>query len=297
MLQQSFLPAEGLPPLGHTMATVNVASVPQRSPFRYPGGKTWFVPAMRQWLNHQQQKPQILVEPFAGGANIALAAICENWVDHAVLVELDPCVSAVWHVIADGLALDLAQRIEQFNLNLDTLENALSLQPTNSLDVAFQTILKNRTRHGGILAQGSGYIKNGESGKGLASRWYPQTLAKRLHALHAVRHRLTVITGDIFEVCSAYACDEHAVFFIDPPYTAGGKNAGKRLYIYSELNHPALFDFCHKLSGDFVMTYDNTVEVKSLAHAHQFETKLIPMKNTHHAAMTELIVGRDLNWL
>ncbi len=23
---------------------VNVASVPQRSPFRYPGGKTWLVP-------------------------------------------------------------------------------------------------------------------------------------------------------------------------------------------------------------------------------------------------------------
>ena len=23
---------------------VNVASVPQRSPFRYPGGKTWLIP-------------------------------------------------------------------------------------------------------------------------------------------------------------------------------------------------------------------------------------------------------------
>ncbi len=29
---------------------VNVASVPQRSPFRYPGGKTWLVPRIRQWL-------------------------------------------------------------------------------------------------------------------------------------------------------------------------------------------------------------------------------------------------------
>jgi DNA adenine methylase len=27
---------------------VNVASVPQRSPFRYPGGKTWLVPIVRQ---------------------------------------------------------------------------------------------------------------------------------------------------------------------------------------------------------------------------------------------------------
>lgn len=29
---------------------VNVASVPQRSPFRYPGGKTWLVPYVRDWL-------------------------------------------------------------------------------------------------------------------------------------------------------------------------------------------------------------------------------------------------------
>ena len=29
---------------------VNVASVPQRSPFRYPGGKTWLVPHIRRWL-------------------------------------------------------------------------------------------------------------------------------------------------------------------------------------------------------------------------------------------------------
>lgn len=30
---------------------VNVASVPQRSPFRYPGGKTWLVPTARRWFS------------------------------------------------------------------------------------------------------------------------------------------------------------------------------------------------------------------------------------------------------
>jgi len=34
----------------NTSQIVNVASVPQRSPFRYPGGKTWLVPLVRQWL-------------------------------------------------------------------------------------------------------------------------------------------------------------------------------------------------------------------------------------------------------
>ena len=49
---------------------VNVASVPQRSPFRYPGGKTWLVPCVRQWLQSLEKRPTVLVEPFAGGAII-----------------------------------------------------------------------------------------------------------------------------------------------------------------------------------------------------------------------------------
>ena len=46
---------------------VNVASVPQRSPFRYPGGKTWLIPRIRQWLRCRPCTPALLIEPFAGG--------------------------------------------------------------------------------------------------------------------------------------------------------------------------------------------------------------------------------------
>jgi DNA adenine methylase len=63
---------------------VNVASVPQRSPFRYPGGKTWFVPTFRQWVNHMYPKPRILIEPFVGGGIISLTALFENLVENIV---------------------------------------------------------------------------------------------------------------------------------------------------------------------------------------------------------------------
>src|SRR6266498_1526470 len=51
---------------------VNVASVPQRSPFRYPGGKTWFVPYLRDWLHSLRKRPAVFVEPFAGGGIASL---------------------------------------------------------------------------------------------------------------------------------------------------------------------------------------------------------------------------------
>src|SRR5690606_35390521 len=84
---------------------------------------------------------------------------------------------------------------------------------------------------------------------------------------------------------------------IDPPYTAGGKNAGSRLYNHSSLDHEGLFAVCSQLNGDFIMTYDNTDEEKALARTHGLEAKQIPMKNTHHAPMTELAIGRNLNWM
>ena len=280
-----------------SLNTVNVASVPQRSPFRYPGGKTWFVPAFRKWMQSLSSKPKLLIEPFAGGATIALTAVCENWVDHALIVEIDPDVAAVWQVIESGEALTLADAILEFDLTYDHVQAELAKEASTTFDRAFKTILKNRTFHGGILAPGSGLIKAGEAGKGLASRWYPETLAKRFTVLHQIRHRLAVQCCDCMPVLQSYKNDAQAVFFVDPPYTAGGKSAGKRLYAYFELNHQKLFESCSQLSGDFLMTYDDALEVHDLVHQHSLSSKLIPMKNTHHAPMTELVIGRDLSWL
>jgi DNA adenine methylase len=45
------------------------------------------------------------------------------------------------------------------------------------------------------------------------------------------------------------------------------------------------------------MTYDNDERVRDLASAHGFDTRPMVMKNTHHAKMTELLIGRDLAWM
>jgi len=66
---------------------------------------------------------------------------------------------------------------------------------------------------------------------------------------------------------------------------------------YSEVDHQALFAIASKLKGDFLMTYDDTDEVRALAHRHHFDVQAIAMKSTHHARMQELLIGKDLNWL
>ena len=276
---------------------VNVASVPQRSPFRYPGGKTWFIPRLREWLCSQPKRPKLMVEPFAGGGISSLTAIFENLVEASLLVELDEEIAAVWQTVIDGEAEWLASRILRFEMSKENAVNEINADRRLIKEKAFQTIIKNRTFHGGILAAGAGFLKHGESGKGILSRWYPATLARRLRAIHQMRDKLYFEHGDAFRTLEEHKDDEGAVFFIDPPYTAGGKRAGSRLYTHFEVDHEALFATCEKIKGDFIMTYDNAEEVRVLAKKHGFAAKPIAMKNTHHAAMTELVIGRDLEWM
>ena len=35
---------------------------------------------------------------------------------------------------------------------------------------------------------------------------------------------------------------------------------------------------------------------KEVATSRGFDTEVVPMKNTHHAKMIELLIGKDLNW-
>ena len=90
---------------------------------------------------------------------------------------------------------------------------------------------------------------------------------------------------------------ESAVFFIDPPYTAGGEKAGRRLYKHYDIDHDNLFKICDEIKGDFPITYDDADEVKSLARLHGFQTRLVPMTNTHHSLINELVIGKNLSWM
>jgi DNA adenine methylase len=280
-----------------TDKVVNVASVKHRSPFRYPGGKTWLIPRIFQWLN-SRPRPHDFIEPFAGGAIVGLTVAFENLADHVTLVELDDQVGAVWDtIITNGEGEWLAQKIEQFEINSDNVNKILQQKDLPLREKAFQTVLQNRTAHGGILAPGAGLVKYGENGKGIASRWYPQTLSRRIRDINSIRDRLSFIHGDAFQIISENNRGD-VTFFIDPPYTAGkGKRAGSRLYTHFEIDHENLFSLLEHTPADFLLTYDNDSYVKELSTRHGFEFAEIAMQNTHLTKMTELLINRDLGWI
>lgn len=273
----------------HSKKIVNVASVKQLSPFRYPGGKTWLVPSVRQWLSNKKKSKEF-IETFAGGGIISLSVAHEGLSEHVTMIELDPDVAAVWHTIFSDDAEWLAEMILGFDLTPDNVNEAIQKEALDVKERALQTILKNRTFHGGILAPGSGLLKHGENGKGIASRWYPETLAKRIRYIQTFKERISFVEGDGLDYMQKNAHRSDVTFFADPPYTAPGKRAGSRLYRYFQLEHERLFDIAATVKGDFMLTYDNAQSVQDMADARGFRVSRVPMKGTHHNAMFELLI-------
>jgi len=270
---------------------VNVASVPQRSPFRYPGGKTWLVPVVRKWLKQSNDKKK-LIEPFAGGGIVSLTAAFENLANRIEMIELDEEIAAVWEIIINGNHEWLANKIYSFDLTSQNANTILQKEKKTLQEKAFSTILKNRIYHGGIITKGSGLLKNGENGKGIKSRWYPKTLRDRILAIGYVKNKLEFVMGDAFEEMEKSKNDKESYFFIDPPYTV----AGKRLYTHFEIDHDKLFSLTSTLKGKFMLTYDDTKEIRYLAKKYDLDFRTIPMKTTHHVQKNEIIISDNFDW-
>jgi DNA adenine methylase len=270
---------------------VNVASVPQRSLFRYPGGKTWLIPIVRKWLRQVKQAP-LLIEPFVGGGIVSLTAAFEKLAKEILMVEKDEEVAAVWKVITNGENEWLADKIMSFDLTENNIIAEFQNPEKLTRDIAFCTILKNRTFHGGIIAKGSGFLKHGEAGKGIKSRWYAQTLKNRILAIGQVSDKLNFVEGDAFEIIEQNLKKKTAFFFIDPPYTV----AGKRLYTYYDIDHERLFALASRIQGKFMLTYDDTEQIRNWADKYNLKYRTTPMKTTHHLEKNEIIISDNFSW-
>jgi DNA adenine methylase len=206
------------------------------------------------------------------------------------MVELDSEVAALWRVILSDQAEELVARIRSFRLRRNAVIQTLADENDDAVFTAFRCLLKNRVQRGGILAPGAGLLKAGENGKGLASRWYPETFVNRIERIQALPKRITFLEGNGLKTIESFAANEHAAFFVDPPYFTNGRGPGERLYRHNEVNHANLFSVLAKISGPCLVTYHNSRPIRALAESHGFSCRNVRMKTTHHRLRNELLI-------
>lgn len=273
------------------LVAANVAAVPHYSPFRYPGGKSWLTPIIRKWLGFQSSN--VLVEPFAGGASASLIAVIENYTDRAILIEKDEGVAAVWQTILSPFVHRFIDRILEFKISATSVADVLSTRPRTRLSLAFQTIVKNRCRRGGILAGSAGLLIRGERDRGLSSRWYPETIAKRISLIHGLRDRIEIKRSDgLLALESLGVAKKKIKLFVDPPYPKLMHTAARPLYNYCALDHSRVFNTLKSAKHDFLMTYEDTEFVLHLVREAGFSHRRITVRNVNGSPKTELLISR-----
>ncbi len=213
----------------------------------------------------------------------------EDLVERCLLVELDADVAAFWHAALRHNS-ELCERVCEFEPTRDAVEALANSQPDETLERGFRTLVLNRTRRGGILAPGASLSRAGESGKGLASRWYPDTIVARLREISLHADRIDFRETDGMRLLEEFAGTPGSVVFADPPYTAGGKRAGRRLYTHHQIDHPRLFQLLADTATDFMLTYDHAPEIAALVDRHHLHAVQVTMKNTHHNRVGELVI-------
>ena len=167
----------------------------------------------------------------------------EGLSERCVMSEIDPDVAAFWKA-ALWHSEELIECVRTFVPTRESVAFLNDSKPESVVDRGFRTLVLNRTRRGGILANGASLTRVGEAGKGVKSRWYPDTISRRIRAIARCAHRIDFYEADGLEVLGQItdAARSRTVIFVDPPYTAAGRGAGRRLYSHNRIDQGELFN-------------------------------------------------------
>lgn len=259
------------------------------SPFRYPGGKSWLAPSMVEAVS--KCGAATFVEPFAGGASVGLAVASKLPGVSVGLTEKDPGVAATWRAILGEERESLCDLIATFDMSRENAEAYLSLPHRSDLEMAFATILRNRCNYGGIIGANVRMLKSGDSGRGVLSRWYPETLCKRIMHIGSMSDRIHFCEGDALEAMEA--TKPESMLFVDPPYCFDGKGVGKRLYSHWDVDQQQVFQSVANHDGPVIATHANDVQVKQMLDGLGLHHRVISMHGNRNVKQQEIVIAND----
>jgi len=193
------------------------------SPLRYPGGKRLLLRFLRAIVLRNARPHATYVEPFAGGAAIALGLLRSGDVDQAIIGDADPAIAAFWNAVLEhpsefnDLVRNCQVTIDTWHEQAHTLKHA---DPTDTLALGFAAFFLNRTNHSGILrARPIGGLDQTGHYK-LDCRFNKADLLQRLHHVAKLADRITIYSGDALDLLAllSHRPVDATLVYADPPY-------------------------------------------------------------------------------
>lgn len=238
------------------------------SPLRYPGGKGKLAPFMGLMINKMNIKNGTYIEPFAGGAGVALMLLMEGYVDDIVINDYDKAIYSVWRAIISEPE-NLVDRILDTSINIDEWKKQKEIYVEQnkkySLDLAFATFFLNRTNRSGILKGGpiGGFEQTGNYG--IDARYNAEKLVERIRAVAKYKKHIKVYNKEIVSFIESVLPNygQNSMTYFDPPYF----NKGPELYknFFDKEDHAKIAQLIlNGVPGNWIITYDDTPEIIEL---------------------------------
>lgn len=229
------------------------------SPLRYPGGKTKFYGYVRNILECNDLLGETYIEPFAGGAGLALKLLLNNDVKRIVINDFDPAIYCFWNSVllepnafCDFIMNVPLTREEWIKQKHVYLEQDIS----KPLLLGFATFFLNRTNVSGIVNGGMIGGKNQNGSYKLDARFNRIALAKKIMQISERKDQITVLNFDAKKLLQSQELRHFYKSFLnlDPPYVKKGHQLYKNAF--TEKDHVELFKMVSACKRKWIVTYD-----------------------------------------
>lgn len=229
------------------------------SPLRYPGGKAQLFSFVRDIILANRLEKSTYVEPFAGGAGLALRLLMEGIVSRIIINDYDKHVFAFWHTVlneSDALC-DLIKRTP-VNRKHWAIQRSIFQRPesTDLLSLGFATFFLNRTNVSGVLTGGMIGGKRQEGKYKIDARFDKNTLVEKIKLIAQQKGHILLFNDHAIDFLKREEVTSlrKTLINFDPPYVQKGAALYKNSF--TEADHRRLAKTILACRKKWIVTYD-----------------------------------------
>lgn len=269
------------------------------SPLRYPGGKAKIADFIKQVVKDNDLLDGVYVEPYAGGAAVALSLLMDEYVSRIIINDKDRSIYAFWHSVLYDTD-HLCQLIEETPVNMETwriqreLQSPENKETVNLLMLGFSTFFMNRTNRSGIIKAGviGGFDQTGNYK--IDARYRKEDLIARIRRIASYADRIELHHEDAVDFVKhiVQVLPQNTILYLDPPYYKKGR--GLYMNYYEDADHEKIRDVITNVDTfRWVVSYDNSLFIKELYHSFRSQEFYLNYSANNNGKGTEVIFFSD----
>ena len=256
------------------------------SPLRYPGGKNK-LSAFIANICVENRITGHYVEPYSGGASVALFLLLEGFVDEITINDKDRSIYAFWYSVLRKTD-ELCEKIINTEITIEEWKRQKEIQSLKKtaglLELGFSTFFLNRTNRSGIINAGVIGGINQEGDYPLDCRFNKEELIMRIKRIAARKRNIHLYKKDALKLVDKIqqeATNNNVIFYFDPPYFYKASSLYLNHYKYSD--HKIVSDKIKSIRDlHWIVSYDNVSEIKDLYQ--ECRTKEYSFNHSAHTA-------------